>query len=635
MPDQSYDINLIFAEMEAELIASYRKNMSRHLQEELDAGFSWPMWQEKKLADLRQYQKESRRIVNKYARLAVDAATGIIIDTYVDGKEYADSIIRTFRSEIEDKASFGRTDRRKVDALIDAVRNDFQKASAAALRLVDDEYRKIVFKAQVGYSSGVLTLSKAVDWAAKDFLEAGINCITYRNGNKVNIASYAEMVMRTSAKRAYLTGEGARNNELGVHLVQITSYGACSDTCLPWQGKVYVDDVYSGGEPDGKHPLLSTAMANGLFHPNCRHTSQPFFEGISSLPPAPDPEKVRERYQAEQRQREIERNIRKYKRIEAGSTDEQNRAKARAKVQQWQDIMRKHLEENDFLRRNYSRERGMGIPYKPTASKPVPSSPVETPVPLSEAAAKAIRENHNAIISRLNKMGSAEGVDRILSDIQSGKYDESMLLLSVKWEGDKRKVLPFVFSRVGSSGVFAYVPNVENKGEYLKTIERIAQKFNGKIDGAMLNVYNGRGFPEYKPEDNTVNLPLLFNDSGKARPMTQFHDDATHELGHWVEANVLSKAEIAEFKRIAKKYHPDDNPGIKRRAGFRWLYPLNPTGRLFKSAGSKMARYYEEMFAEATSVKMTDKAEDIANAREVFPEIMAFMDKIYGNSALR
>lgn len=354
--DQNYDINIIFAELEQELVASYARNFKKHLVEEVEAGFSWPMWQAKKLADLRVYKTEARQLINKYSHRAVDAATGIIVENYKDGKHVSDRVIRGFRKDVGDM-SFGKTDRRKMDALIDAITNDFETASHAALRLIDDEYRKIVFKSQLAYSAGATTLPKAVDIASKNFLENGINCVTYKNGNKVNIASYSEMAIRTSAKKAYMTGQGARNNELGISLVQITSYGGCSPLCLPWQGRVFVDDVYSGGKPDGVHKLLSFAMANGLFHPNCRHISQPWFEGISSLPPQLDEGKVAEVYQGEARQREIERYIRKYKRIETGSVDSQNRAAARVKVGQWQASMRDHLKQNPYLSRKYTREK--------------------------------------------------------------------------------------------------------------------------------------------------------------------------------------------------------------------------------------------------------------------------------------
>ena len=57
-------------------------------------------------------------------------------------------------------------------------------------------------------AAGAKTLDQAVDMATKEFLDAGINCIEYKNGRRVNIASYAEMALRTASQRAVLLGEG-------------------------------------------------------------------------------------------------------------------------------------------------------------------------------------------------------------------------------------------------------------------------------------------------------------------------------------------------------------------------------------------------------------------------------------------
>ncbi|MNI99613.1 hypothetical protein D3C73_1587350 [compost metagenome] len=59
----------------------------------------------------------------------------------------------------------------------------------------------------------------------------------------------------------------------------------------------------------------------------------------------------------------MERQIRKYKRREIGSVDSDNQAAAAAKVKEWQGRLRTHLKENDFLRRDYSREK-VKIPVK-------------------------------------------------------------------------------------------------------------------------------------------------------------------------------------------------------------------------------------------------------------------------------
>ena len=63
-------------------------------------------------------------------------------------------------------------------------------------------------------------------------------------------------------------------------------------------------------------------------------------------------------YELEQKQRYNERQIRKYKRLEAGSLDADNQAYYGGKVRQWQAAQRKFIKENgDVLRRDYSREQ--------------------------------------------------------------------------------------------------------------------------------------------------------------------------------------------------------------------------------------------------------------------------------------
>ena len=63
----------------------------------------------------------------------------------------------------------------------------------------------------------------------------------------VNIAAYAEMAIRTANKRAYLQGEGTKRAEWGVHTVLVPNRGGGCPYCIKFQGKVFIDDVWSGG----------------------------------------------------------------------------------------------------------------------------------------------------------------------------------------------------------------------------------------------------------------------------------------------------------------------------------------------------------------------------------------------------
>lgn len=150
----------------------------------------------------------------------------------------------------------------------------------------NDKYRKAIYNAQVAMNTGAVTYEQAVDIACKDMLNAGLNCVEYKNGARHTLPDYADMAVKTANKRAYLRGEGETRAEWGMSLVVVNSrQGGCPD-CAKYIGKVFIDDVYSNGKKsDGNYPLLSTAIKNGLFHPRCKDSTSTYYEEITTLEP--------------------------------------------------------------------------------------------------------------------------------------------------------------------------------------------------------------------------------------------------------------------------------------------------------------------------------------------------------------
>ena len=165
--------------------------------------------------------------------------------------------------------NFFGVNEKKLNALQETVTNDLKKAQMSVLRKMDDVYRQTIFKTHVYLQSGAKTINQAIDMATKDFLEKGINSITYKDGKQVNISSYAEMCLRTASQRATFLGEGKKRDEYGIHLVVVTAHANTCKMCEPWQGKVLIDDVFSnGGDMEQKdYTLLSKAITAGLLHP--------------------------------------------------------------------------------------------------------------------------------------------------------------------------------------------------------------------------------------------------------------------------------------------------------------------------------------------------------------------------------
>lgn len=365
MSRKAYDLRRIYVQMEIDLIASMKRNLTRHENEEKKEGFEWEQWQQRKLEDLKQYRIEATRIVNKAIPEIEETVEQEVKGSFRRGfsrvggllKKLFNKVIPTKQDAIDD-SNFFKANEYRINALAAAAQQELRKGNQAILRLTDDVFRQTIFKSQVYLNSGAASLDQAIDMATKDFLDKGLDCITYKDGRKMNIASYAEMSLRTSSQRAVFAGEGAKRQQTGNPFVVVSAHSNCSELCLPWQGKVYIDDVYSGGKAsDGPYPLLSTAMAGGLFHPNCRHNMTTFVPKVSRMPLPVDNIAALASYKQEQRQRYMERQVRMYKRRAAGSVDPANKARAESKVKQWQSALRSHLKANPELRRDYSREK--------------------------------------------------------------------------------------------------------------------------------------------------------------------------------------------------------------------------------------------------------------------------------------
>ena len=337
----AYDIAGAFEDIELALIKSLRINMQRHIDEEYDEGMNWTQWQAEMLSGLSQYRAENQDVLKGYMSKINSELDGAIRDAYATGEsEQEIALLKAVKAGYKPQKDsngtnmqgiFFRANTRKLNALAKATTDDMKKAESAMLRMNDDVYRQTMFKAQMFYNTGAGSMWKCVDMATKDFLAAGYNCVEYKNGARVNIASYAEMSLRTSNKRANLMGAANFREKYGEHLVKVNARGTACPLCMTYLGKVFVDDVYGAGtkEESAKtgYPLLSVAVANGLFHPNCKDGCSTYYEGINRPPESVTEKQVQEtarRYKLEQTQRYYERNYRKYLRLANGSIDPDN-----------------------------------------------------------------------------------------------------------------------------------------------------------------------------------------------------------------------------------------------------------------------------------------------------------------------
>lgn len=348
-----YDVAGALHRIENELIASMMRNLERHTAEEDDLEINWEQWQVRQLKALDDYKKRNRktygtqfkdinRQIENLIEMQRETGNGEQEIKILNAIKNGAALKKATGRAAEVSAAFFRTNDRRINAIIDATTKDLQKAEHAMLRMADDKYRKIIFDAQFYAATGAGTYEKAIDMATKDFLRAGINCVEYKNGARHTAADYAEIAIRTAGKRSKLMGEGEMRNEYGIHTVIMNKRGNPCPKCLPFVGKVLIDDVWSGGTAkDGKYPLMSSAIAAGLYHPRCKDGHTTYFPDIDEEPDdrftKQELRDIEEQNRKEAKQQYAKRQAEAYGRLAKYSLDEENQNAYKIRENAWKE----------------------------------------------------------------------------------------------------------------------------------------------------------------------------------------------------------------------------------------------------------------------------------------------------------
>lgn len=177
------------------------------------------------------------------------------------------------------------------------------------------------------------------------------------DGRAMSMEAFTRREIITGINTAAAAASIDRAQEVGNDLV-VTSqhYGARPEHAL-WQGKVF---SLSGTNP--KYPDFKAGTGygtvTGLCGINCRHSFYPYFAGYSSKEPALDDERNVKMYELEQMQRNNERNIRAWKRInQMENAQNLDSTYSAGKVREWQARNRDLIASEPWLSRDYTREQ--------------------------------------------------------------------------------------------------------------------------------------------------------------------------------------------------------------------------------------------------------------------------------------
>lgn len=321
-----------------------------------------PEWANAKLALLSELLRDARRITGELDKRIPKEIEKIINLAYLSGNESALGDLKSALQTIQDDeldipesiqmalfpsdpdvkfnidatmATFTGINTSAVEALAGATTGALLSNHVPIVRAVEDIFREIVTSVAGSTLIGTETRREASQRILDKFANNGVKIFRDKAGRNWDLASYSEMATRASIGQASLTGHINKMEDMGFDEVQISDHAEECKLCRPWEGKVL---SVSGTNP--KRKSLSEARSAGLFHPNCGHRANTYFEGLTTpLKKTADPKGDAER----QKQRYIERQIRQWKKRQVVAITPEAMQKANAKVSEWQTVMKEFI----------------------------------------------------------------------------------------------------------------------------------------------------------------------------------------------------------------------------------------------------------------------------------------------------
>ena len=201
-----------------------------------------------------------------------------------------------------------------------------------------EAYRDCLDYAYMQVMTGAVDHNTAVRNATRRLTEGGLQFVDYASGVRCHADVAARRAVLTGLSQ--MTGKVSEHNaaELGTDIVEVDAHAGARPDHAEWQGK-----WYSLSGKSKKYPSLKAVTGygtvTGLKGANCRHDFYPVIEGISEPsyteeelknidpPPFEYNGKTYTYYEATQRQRAMERSMRKTKReiLAADATDDKDR----------------------------------------------------------------------------------------------------------------------------------------------------------------------------------------------------------------------------------------------------------------------------------------------------------------------
>ena len=347
----SDEIIEIYSQLESEILQDMARRIAR-VGKITDS----TRWQAQVLAEAGGLKRNIARILGKYDKTIINQVT----DTFTEALETnARNDNKIFKMATGRMVSTPNA--QAMLSTIQKCHSDLSRLTLTTASISEEQFVLQANRVYMNVQSGAFDYNSAMKSASNELSRRGIATVQYENGHPVRrtIESAVRMNILTSINQTAANQTLSNAEELGVEKFEVTAHVGARPEHEAWQGKIYTrKELYS---------ICELGTAGGLCGINCRHSFYPYLEGMEkhymqdeldemASEKVSYNDKELSHYEGEQKLREIERNIRHYKRQaltqEAIGVDN---TEARRKIGKWQAVARDFTKQTG-IRRDSNRE---------------------------------------------------------------------------------------------------------------------------------------------------------------------------------------------------------------------------------------------------------------------------------------
>lgn len=358
----SSNMSHLYQSLEGELIRIIAKRLKNGNENILD-------WQREKLQELHLFNKETAKVISQVTGIAESEIERMFEST-------GQKIVKDIDKELPYDPKPMPTDLDNImKAYHDQVWSDINNYVNQTLlstnfgygTATSQMYNEIINKTVATFNSGLFTFDEALERTIQSWAQKGIkSTFVDKGGHTWSLERYVRTVLKSTLGNTYDKLRKDRMSEYDVHTVLVTSHMGARKACSKIQG--HVADLREAVSSNEKYKSIydpywgaEYGTAGGHRGINCNHLHIPFIPGINTNnQPKIDAKENEKVAELTKRQRQLERQVVKFKKNQMVSEalDHTDNAKQwKQKVRANQAKLRELVDSNEYLGRNYAREK--------------------------------------------------------------------------------------------------------------------------------------------------------------------------------------------------------------------------------------------------------------------------------------